>query len=87
MDKETKQAIIKKYAKSDKDVGSVEVQVALLTHRISHLTEHMKQHRKDKHSEHGLIKLVNKRKKFLAYLNRENHEGYLALCKDLKIRH
>ena len=87
MDKETKQVIIKEYAKSEGDVGSVEVQVALLTHRINYLTEHMKQHRKDKHSERGLIKMVNKRKKFLAYLNKENHEGYLSICKKLKIRH
>ena len=87
MDKETKAKVIAEYAIKDGDVGSADVQIALLTHRITELTEHMKQHRKDTHSERGLVKLVNKRKKLMKYLNREDHERYLKLMKKLKIRH
>ena len=87
MDKETKTKIIAEYALKEGDVGSADVQIALLTHRITELTEHMKQHRKDKHSERGLVRLVNKRKKLMKYLNREDHGRYLKLMKKLKIRH
>ena len=73
MDKETKQEIIKKYQRSANDVGSVEVQCAILTQRITELTEHMKIHKKDNSSRRGLIAMVNKRRKLLNYLQREDH--------------
>ena len=87
MDKETKAKIIADHAIKEGDVGSADVQIALLSHRINELTEHMKVHRKDKHSERGLVRLVNKRKKLMKYLNSEDHARYLKLMKKLKIRH
>ena len=86
MDKETKQEIIKKYQRSANDVGSVEVQVAILTQRITELTEHMKIHKKDNSSRRGLIAMVNKRRKLLNYLQREDHARYSALVSSLKLR-
>ncbi|RMD75788.1 MAG: 30S ribosomal protein S15 [Lentisphaerae bacterium] len=81
-----KSEIIKEYALHDKDVGSPEVQVALLTARIRHLTEHLKQHPKDKHTRRGLIGLVNKRRKQLRYLRSESEERYQNLIKRLGLR-
>ena len=66
--KEDKEKIIKKFGKNKKDTGSTEVQVAILSHRISELTEHVKIHKKDKHTGRGLVKLVSQRKKLLKYL-------------------
>ena len=86
MDKETKQEIIKKYQRSENDVGFVEVQVAILTQRITELTEHMKIHKKDNSSLRGLIAMVNKRRKLLNYLQREDHTRYTALIGSLKLR-
>ena len=86
MDKETKQEIIKKYQRSANDVGSVEVQVAILTQRITELTEHMKIHKKDNSSRRGLIAMVNKRHKLLNYLQREDHTRYTELVNSLKLR-
>ena len=86
MDKETKQEIIKKYQRSANDVGSVEVQVAILTQRITELTEHMKIHKKDNSSRRGLIAMVNKRRKLLNYLQREDHTRYTTLINSLKLR-
>ena len=86
MDKETKQEIIKKYQRSANDVGSVEVQCAILTQRITELTEHMKIHKKDNSSRRGLIAMVNKRRKLLNYLQREDHSRYTALISSLKLR-
>ena len=62
------QSIIKEYQKDSSDTGSVDVQVALLTARIRHLTEHFKTHKKDHHSRRGLLRLVSQRKKLLAYI-------------------
>ena len=87
MDKEAKAKIIAEYGIKEGDVGSTDVQIALLSHRITELTEHMKQHRKDKHSERGLVHLVSKRKKLMKYLNKEDHKRFLELVKKLKIRH
>ena len=87
MTKEEKISIIKKFQKDDKDVGSSEVQIALLTNRIKELTEHMKLNKKDFSSQRGLIALVNKRKKLLKYLSRKKYNSYLEICKTLKIRH
>ena len=86
MDKEEKTAIIGKYARHEKDSGSTEVQVALLTERISQLTGHMATNRHDFHTQHGLIKLVGKRRRLLAYLMGENVERYRTLIKQLGLR-
>ena len=80
------QDIIKKFGKDDKDTGSSEVQVALLTSRIRLLTEHAKDNKKDNHSRRGLVMLVSQRKKLLKYLRRTNPESYLNLTQELSIR-
>ena len=81
-----KQELIKKYGKDAKDSGSVEVQVAMLSQKIAELTEHLKIHTKDFQGRRGLLMMVGKRKRLLAYLKKENLEGYRALVKQLKIR-
>ena len=81
-----KQDIVKKFGKNDKDTGSSEVQIALLTERIRLLTEHAKVNKKDNHSKRGLVALVNKRKKLLNYLSKKNNSEYLELIKKLNIR-
>ncbi len=83
---ETKREIIEKFKLHDKDTGSTEVQVALLTSRINRLTEHFKLHKKDHHSRRGLLKLVARRRKLLNYLKRKDEERYLALIKELGLR-
>ena len=80
------QDIVKKFGKDDKDTGSSEVQVALLTSRIRLLTEHAKDNKKDNHSRRGLVILVSQRKKLLKYLRRTNPESYLNLTQELSIR-
>ena len=80
------QEIVKKFGKDDKDTGSSEVQVALLTERIRSLTEHAKENKKDNHSRRGLVMLVSQRKKLLKYLRRTNPESYLKLTQELAIR-
>ena len=84
--KEDKEKIIKKFGKDKKDTGSTEVQVAILTHRISELTEHVKVHKKDNHTRRGLVQLVSQRKKLLKYLLRSDSDSYLKLIKELSIR-
>tara|TARA_Y100001970_G_C13812642_1_gene640824 strand:- start:364 stop:633 length:270 start_codon:yes stop_codon:yes gene_type:complete len=84
--KEDKEKIIKKFGKDKKDTGSTQVQVAILTHRISELTEHLKIHKKDKHTRRGLVQLVSHRKKLLKYLVRRDSDSYLKLIKELSIR-
>ena len=84
--KEDKEKIIKKFGKDKNDTGSTEVQVAILTHRISELTEHLKIHKKDKHTRRGLVALVSHRKKLLKYLVRSDSDSYLKLVKELSIR-
>lgn len=86
MDKETKTATMQEYARSEGDVGSAEVQVAVLTKRILELTEHMKVHRKDHSTRRGLIALVNRRRKLLRYLDGEDHARYVDLIKRLGLR-
>lgn len=78
--------IIEKFGKSEKDAGSTEVQVAILSSRISHLTEHFKLHPKDNHSRRGLLKLVGRRKRLLSYLMRKDIEKYRNLKSELNIR-
>ncbi len=87
MDKDTKLEIIKKYQRSANDVGSVEVQVAILTQRITELTEHMKIHKKDNSTKRGLVALVNRRRRLLQYLEGEDYARYSSLIKRLGIRH
>ena len=81
-----KTEIINQYKKHDNDTGSSEVQIALLSERISHLTEHFKVHKKDFHSRRGLLKLVGKRRRLLDYLKRKDLEKYRDLIKSLGIR-
>ena len=84
--KEKKLATIKQYQLGKNDTGSSEVQIALLTSRINELTEHFKLHKKDNHSRRGLIQMVEKRKKLLAYLEGEDSEGYKKLISQLDLR-
>ena len=84
--KEAKSGLIGKFAKHEGDTGSTEVQVALLTGRINHLTEHMKTHKKDFGSRHGLLKLVGKRGRLLKYLSRTEPERYQQIISRLGLR-
>lgn len=86
MDKETKTALIKEYALSEGDTGSPEVQVALLTERINHLTEHLKVHPKDHHSRRGLLKMVGQRRRLLDYLQGIDINRYRDLISRLNLR-
>jgi len=86
LDPEKKAEIIKEYRITDKDTGSVEVQVALLTARIRHLTEHLKKHPKDYHSRRGLMKMVGRRRKLLKYLRKKKPEAYKELIEKLGLR-
>ncbi|MBF2734519.1 MAG: 30S ribosomal protein S15 [Betaproteobacteria bacterium AqS2] len=81
-----KKGVVERFARHGKDVGSSEVQIALLTGRILHLTEHLKVHTKDRHGNHGLLKLVSKRKKLLDYLSRSNPDNFRKLKKELNLR-
>ena len=83
---ETKAKIIAEYRRSETDTGSPEVQVALLTTNIKHLTEHFKKHIHDHHSRRGLLKMVNQRRKLLDYLNGKDPERYKSLIKRLGLR-
>ena len=78
--------VIKSFAKHGKDVGSTEIQIGLLTERISKLSDHFKKFKKDKHSTLGLNKSVNKRKKLLVYLKKKNPDSYLKVIKQLNLR-
>lgn len=81
-----KAEIVKEFGKNEQDTGSVEVQIALLTERINHLTEHLKVNKNDNHSRRGLLQLVGKRKGFLLYLKERDIEAYRTLIKELGIR-
>jgi len=83
---ERKTEVVKEYARADGDTGSPEVQVAILTERITNLTEHFKTHKKDKHSRRGLLLMVSRRRRLLDYLRRINEERYAVLIKSLGIR-
>jgi small subunit ribosomal protein S15 len=84
--KETKESFFEKYGKSNKDTGSPEGQIALFSHRISHLTEHLKKNKKDFSTQRALIKLVGKRKHLLDYLKEINIERYRSIVKALNLR-
>lgn len=83
---EKKAEAIKKTQRSNTDVGSPEAQVAILTERIAELTEHLKTHKKDNHSRRGLLQMVGKRKKLLAYLKDRNYSQYKATIEKLGLR-
>lgn len=83
---ERKQQLIKEYATSASDTGSPEVQIAILSERISNLTEHFKSHAKDNHSRRGLLKLVSLRRSLLDYLRRNDEERYRTIIGKLGIR-
>ena len=84
--KDQKTDIVASFKKHDKDTGSSGVQVALITGRISYLTEHFKKHKKDFHSRIGLLKLVNRRRKLLDYIRKTSVPEYRALIKKLGLR-
>ena len=84
--KKSKQEIISKFAINEKDTGSAEVQIAVISERIKNLTEHFKNHNHDNHSKRGLLALVNKRKKLLSYLSRKNNSKYQEITKKLNFR-
>ncbi|MCR9137305.1 MAG: 30S ribosomal protein S15 [Alphaproteobacteria bacterium] len=83
---ERKAELMKKYATKDGDTGSPEVQVAILTERITNLTEHFKGHKKDNHSRRGLLKMVSSRRSLLDYVKRKDEERYKKLIASLGIR-
>ena len=83
---EEKKGYVEKFGKDSNDTGSSEVQIAILTHRIRELTEHVKIHKKDHHTRRGLVMLVAKRKKMMKYLMRSNSASYLNVIKELSIR-
>ena len=83
---ERKQEIINQYRRDEKDTGSSEVQIALLTERINELTEHLKVHKKDNHSRRGMLKMVGKRRNLLNYLAKKDEESYKALVEKLGLR-
>ena len=78
--------LVKEYGKSEGDTGSPEVQIAILTERITNLTEHFKGHAKDNHSRRGLLKMVSQRRQLLDYLRRNNESSYKSLIEKLGIR-
>ena len=81
-----KKEIVKDFGKSEKNTGSTEVQVALLTKKINYLSEHFKIHKKDHHSRRGLLGMINNRRKLLKYLKGKNEEEYQSLIKKLGLR-
>jgi small subunit ribosomal protein S15 len=83
---ETKKGLIEKYKKHDSDTGSPEVQIGLLTHRITYLTEHLKVHKKDHHSRRGLLMLVGKRRRLLNYVKRNDVQRYRSIIETLGLR-
>ncbi len=82
----TKAEIVKEFGKNEADTGSTEVQIALLTEKINHLTNHLRVHKKDFHSRLGLLKMVGQRKRLLAYLTKKDLNGYRELIAKLGIR-
>ena len=84
--KETKKSLIDKYKRHETDVGSTEVQIAILSERINYLTEHLKVHNKDHHTRFGLLKLVRKRQRLLIYLRRVSSQRYQTVISELGIR-
>lgn len=86
MDKEVKLKIIEKHRINDKDVGSCQVQVAILTQKIKDLSEHLKLHKKDQHTRYGLLNMVSRRRRLINYLKRDDGENYKALAESLELK-
>ncbi|MCQ3035750.1 MAG: 30S ribosomal protein S15 [Bacilli bacterium] len=86
LSKEVRAEIVKKYGKNEKDTGSVEVQVALLTAQIKELTKHLQANKKDASGKRGLFKLIGQRRGLLDYLNRTDRDAYVKLISELGIR-
>ena len=86
LDKKEKIKVVKEYARSENDTGSVEVQVALLTQRINGLQSHFAEHKKDTHSRRGLLKMVNSRRQLLDYLKLKDRNRYQVLISSLGLR-
>ena len=84
---EDKQKLIGRFQRNHKDTGSPEVQVAVLTKRIEQLTDHLRTHKHDESSRRGLLKMVGRRRRLLAYIRRKDYQRYLALVERLNIRH
>jgi small subunit ribosomal protein S15 len=86
MTAEDKREIVERFGKTGDDTGATEVQIALLTRRINHLTDHLREHKHDHHSRRGLLMLVGQRRRFLNYLQKKNLEGYRTLVRELGLR-
>lgn len=86
LEKTAKNGIIQDYARHEKDTGSPEVQIALLTTRITQLTEHLRTHKHDQHSRRGLLKLVGQRRRHLKYLSQTNPDSYREILQRLGLR-
>jgi small subunit ribosomal protein S15 len=86
MDKETKTKVMEEFSRHQGDTGSPEVQIALLSNRITQLTDHLRTHKHDESSRRGLLKLVGQRRRLLAYVRRKDFERYMALTERLRIR-
>lgn len=86
MDKEEKKGVIHEFSRHEEDTGSPEVQIALLTNRINYLTDHLRAHKHDESSRRGLLKLVGRRRRLLAYIRKKDYQRYQALTDRLKIR-
>jgi small subunit ribosomal protein S15 len=83
---EEKREVVQQFGKTETDTGSPEVQIALLTRRINHLTEHLREHRHDHHSRRGLLMLVGQRRRLLNYLGRKDLDRYRSLIRELGLR-
>ena len=81
-----KQEVVSRFGKSETDTGATEVQIALLTKRINHLTEHLREHKGDHHSRRGLLMLVGRRRRLLNYFQKKDLEGYRSLIRELGLR-
>jgi small subunit ribosomal protein S15 len=86
MTAEEKREIVTRFGKSDNDTGATEVQIALLSRRIAHLTEHLREHKHDHHSRRGLLMLNGRRRRFLNYLRKKDLDGYRSLIRELGLR-
>jgi len=84
--KEVKEKIIEEYRRHDKDTGSPEVQIAILTEKINRLTEHLKKHKKDIHSRRGLIAMIHARRRHLEYLKKKDYNKYLEIVEKLGLK-
>lgn len=83
--KDEKAKVVKKHGRTEKDTGSPEVQIAILSERIKQLTDHLKDHKKDNHSRRGLLSMVTKRRKLLTYLEGKDKKKYDKIVKSLKL--